>query len=261
MGRITSPVSELDSTVLAKKEEARCGDNLSIMSGALGICLQGAHPDLLEETTYDSNLAKKMHDVNVKTESYKIRSDFHPDQVHHIEKEMRFDFEKVLQIVDSETVLSMIKKRSTRFRVYEGVRIGEIQAATDGDLSCWAWMSGQRNTADWLTRGRAPEELNDESHWWRDPPILYRPIEEWGLKYNSKGKQPPPGEKKVHRSAAISVESPLFDYERFSDINKVIWTVARLLNIAHTKSFRGGMITSISAQQLQEAEKIIGKDV
>ena len=40
-----------------------------------------------------------------------------------LEKEMRFDFERVLQIVDSETVLSMIHKTSTRFKVYEGVRI------------------------------------------------------------------------------------------------------------------------------------------
>ena len=32
-----------------------------------------------------------------------------------IEKEMRFEFEKVLQIVDSETVLSMINKTSTRY--------------------------------------------------------------------------------------------------------------------------------------------------
>ena len=82
-----------------------------------------------------------------------------------IEKEMRFDFENVLQIIDSETVLSMIKKTSTRFKVYEGVRISEIQAATDGDLSCWAWMSGQLNTADWLMRDRAPEELGCDSHW------------------------------------------------------------------------------------------------
>ncbi len=49
-----------------KKEEARCGVNLSIMSGALGMCLQGAHPDLLEDTTYDFNLAKKMHAVKKK---------------------------------------------------------------------------------------------------------------------------------------------------------------------------------------------------
>ena len=40
----------------------------------------------------------------------------------------------MLQVLDSETVLSMINKTSTRFKVYEGVRIGEIQAATDGDV-------------------------------------------------------------------------------------------------------------------------------
>lgn len=55
-----------------------------------------------------------------------------------IEKEMSFEFEEVLQNVDSKSVLSMINKTSTRFRVYEGVRIGEIQAATNGDMSCWA---------------------------------------------------------------------------------------------------------------------------
>jgi hypothetical protein len=62
-----------------KQEEARCGDNLSIMNGALGICLQGAHPDLIEETRYDTNLAKKIHDVNVKVETYKTRLDSHPE--------------------------------------------------------------------------------------------------------------------------------------------------------------------------------------
>ena len=55
-----------------------------------------------------------------------------------IESEMSFDFERVLQLVDSETALSMIHKTSIRFKVYEGVRIGEIQAGTDGDLSTWA---------------------------------------------------------------------------------------------------------------------------
>ena len=178
-----------------------------------------------------------------------------------IEREMRFNFENVLQIVDSETVSSMVKKTSTRFRVYEGVRIGEIQAATDGDLSCWAWMSGQHNTADWLTRGREPEELNSDSHWWCGPPILYQPIEDWGLKYDPKGEQSLPGEKKVHSSTATSLKLPLVDYERFSDVDKLIWTVARLLNIGRAKSFKGGMTTSVSAQQLKEAENFILKDL
>ena len=53
-----------------------------------------------------------------------------------IEKEMRYKFQEVYQLVDSETVLAMINKVSTRFKVYEGVRLGEIQAATKGDVSC-----------------------------------------------------------------------------------------------------------------------------
>ena len=57
-----------------------------------------------------------------------------------IETEMRFDFERVSHIVDSETVLCMINKTSTRFKVYEGVRLGEIQAATNGDKTGHGWV-------------------------------------------------------------------------------------------------------------------------
>lgn len=105
-----------------------------------------------------------------------------------IEKEMRFNFERVLHIVDSKTVLNMINKTSTRFKVYEGLRIGEIQAATNGDVSFWAWISGHNNTADWLTRGRAPDELKKESHWWNCPTVLYQPVENWGLKFGYRRK-------------------------------------------------------------------------
>ena len=131
-----------------------------------------------------------------------------------IEKEMRFVFEEVLQIVDSETVLSMINKTSTRFNVYEGVRIGEIQAATNGDMSCWAWMSGHHNPADCLTRGHTPEELNQYSHWLNGPPILYQPIEEWGLKFGLQKEESLPGEKMCN-TAAATADPRLIDFERF----------------------------------------------
>ena len=89
MERITGPVSKLDDEVLKKlfpeyepeslqrksnyvdillgcdyfglhpkREEARCGDYLSIMKGKLGVCIQGTHPELFEGTKPDSNLAK-----------------------------------------------------------------------------------------------------------------------------------------------------------------------------------------------------------
>ena len=36
-----------------KKEEARHGEHLSVMSGEFAACLQGAHPDLTEATQHD----------------------------------------------------------------------------------------------------------------------------------------------------------------------------------------------------------------
>lgn len=44
-----------------KYEEAKCGENLSILREKFGVCPQGAHPDLVEQTEYDSNLAKTIH--------------------------------------------------------------------------------------------------------------------------------------------------------------------------------------------------------
>jgi hypothetical protein len=62
-----------------KQEEARCGENLSIMNGELGICLQGSHPDLKEETRYDTNLTKTIHDVRCKAQTYFARVGDHPE--------------------------------------------------------------------------------------------------------------------------------------------------------------------------------------
>ena len=62
-----------------------------------------------------------------------------------IETDMRFNFERVLHIVDSETILNMINKTSNRFKLYEGVRVGEVQAAKN-DVSYKAWISGQNNS-------------------------------------------------------------------------------------------------------------------
>ena len=62
-----------------KKEEARHGEHLSVMSGELGVCLQGTHPDLTETTQHDSNLAKVIHDVKIKTETYKVQLEAHSE--------------------------------------------------------------------------------------------------------------------------------------------------------------------------------------
>lgn len=91
-----------------------------------------------------------------------------------IEKEMLIDFDSVHHLIDSATVLCKINKLSTPFRLYEGVRIGEIQAATDGNLEDWKWIAGKENCADWITRGLTPEKINSSSEWWNGPKFLYQ---------------------------------------------------------------------------------------
>lgn len=54
-----------------------------------------------------------------------------------LEEKMRYEFDQVFHLIDSETVLNMVNKVSTRFKTSEGVRVGEIQAATNEDMSSW----------------------------------------------------------------------------------------------------------------------------
>ena len=67
----------MTTLVFTQSKGQEVGDHLSIMSGSLGICLQRAHPDLAEGTKYNNILVKKIHDVSVKVETYKICVDSH----------------------------------------------------------------------------------------------------------------------------------------------------------------------------------------
>ena len=98
------------------------------------------------------------------------------------ESEMRYDFGQVIYLTDSEIVLSMLNKLSTRFRLYEGVRIGEIQAACKGDLTEWNWVEGKQNIADWLMRPRTPKEISADSVWYNGPAFLSQPIDQSPIK-------------------------------------------------------------------------------
>ena len=98
---------------------------------------------------------------------------------------------------DSEAVLNMVDNTRCKIKVYEGVRIGEIQAAIGRDMSDWYWICGENNIADWITRGRTPEDIEPDSEWFTGPQILKRPFSEWNVKTRRKHSQALPGEKKL----------------------------------------------------------------
>ena len=153
----------------------------------------------------------------------------------------------------------MINKISTRFRVYEGVRIGEIQAACGGDLRSWGWISSGDNIADWVTRGRVPSELGPDSMWQRGPDFLYLPFDQWGAKFCSSNVDTLPGEKsvkiKVH-VVSLSVSSGT----RCSTASRMTWTFARILAGLKARLFKGGNRSKVTPRLLSTAEKFFIQD-
>ena len=84
-------------------------------------------------------------------------------------------------------------------------------------------MSGEENIADWLTQGREPDQIGDDSEWWNWLSILYQPIASWGLKFGLQKDELLPGEKKLRSTGLAESEEPLIDVSRFNKFNKLIW--------------------------------------
>ena len=64
-------------------------------------------------------------------------------------------FSRVIHLVDSSTVLGYLHKDDAKLKPYKGVRVAEVQAAgefEEGRLKDWAWMEGEYNPADWVTK-------------------------------------------------------------------------------------------------------------
>ena len=111
-----------------------------------------------------------------------------------IKEEVRFVISKEIFIADSQVVRSMIKKHSYGFKTFVAVRIGEIQETTDTDS--WYWINDYNNIADWITRGKNPEELDEKSRWQAGPGFMKTRIRLWQIE-DSKFEGPLPEESEV----------------------------------------------------------------
>ena len=101
-----------------------------------------------------------------------------------IRTEMRIKFARVYFLTNSEVVLAMLQKESSGFHSYAAVRIGEIQQCTQ--LDDWYWIESQLNIADWISRGKVPNQLNKDSPWQNGPDILKLDENDWPIKQECK---------------------------------------------------------------------------
>ena len=95
------------------------------------------------------------------------------------QEQSKLKFSKYYLLVDSQVVWAMIQKDSYIYiyETYCGIRIAEIQESTS--TKGWYWLPTDDNIADWLTRGKSPSELHEESWWQNGPPFISLPETEW----------------------------------------------------------------------------------
>ena len=172
-----------------------------------------------------------------------------------IETEMRIPFKSVTHLIDSRTVLYQIHKRSTRFNVYEGVRIGEIQGATDTDE--WAWIPTADNIADWVTKPRSPDCLGPGSAWWDGPQFLKESKEKWGAVKKAEKELKEfklPGEKTIKVHTARGEEDKGVCYTRTSNVVTLVGAWALVFEIAKKKSFK---VSGYSPSSYKRGENLL----
>lgn len=92
-----------------------------------------------------------------------------------IEKQCRYKFEKHYYIVDSQIVHAMIQKQSYGFNTFAATRIGEIRESTKPWPTNWYWTESEYNIADYLTRGKHPNQIGLKSLWQNGPNFLLKP--------------------------------------------------------------------------------------
>ena len=71
-----------------------------------------------------------------------------------IEKELDFNFRKIIHLVDSEIVHAMVNRDSYGYNTFVANRVGEIQQNTSPEE--WAWVAGKLNIADIITKRSKP---------------------------------------------------------------------------------------------------------
>ena len=87
-----------------------------------------------------------------------------------LQQHCRYKLQRCYHIVDSQIVHSMIQKESYGFNTFAATRVGEIQLNTNPKN--WFWIESKHNIADWLTRGKKPNEMNSESILQNGPSFL-----------------------------------------------------------------------------------------
>lgn len=148
-----------------------------------------------------------------------------------IQQQCRYQFQRFYHIVDSQIVHAMIQKDSYGFNTFAATRIGEIQEGTNP--KDWHWIESEYNIADWLTRGKKPNEIGFNSAWQEGPTFLKQPESEWPITRNYTEQQLPEMIKAVTVTTVITKDdiTTRINIDNYSSYKKLLRVTARVLSM------------------------------
>ena len=130
----------------------------------------------------------------------------------------------------------MIQKESYGFNTFAATRVGEIQQNKE-----WFWMESKYNIADWLTRGKKPNEIDLDSVWQNGPRFLELPESEWPIHKTLTKDQLP---ELIKTASAVTKQfndddkdtlASRINIDKYSDFGKLIRVTARILAMYQRK--------------------------
>ena len=151
----------------------------------------------------------------------------------------------------------MIQKDSYGFNTFAATRIGEIQERTKRED--WYWTENKNNIADWITRGRKPQEIGQESIWQTEPNFLIQPENKWPIKQLTYKRELPERIKTVMTTQGMENDSleQRINIHKYSNYIKLIKVTARILALYKRKpkpSFKNA-VTQPTAEEIADAER------
>ena len=163
---------------------------------------------------------------------------------------------------DSVIVLQWIQAQSSHYKTFVSNRISEIQ--TLSDQRNWRWTPGKENPADLPSRGIWPLNDEEEKLWQHGPAFLQ--TKEYPVQ-PTMGKQP---ELEVKKTAInVTMLQPrerLVDINRFSNLKRLVNTVAFVFRFAHGK--KGGRVPEADERKhalhfliKEDQERTYGKEM
>ena len=184
-------------------------------------------------------------------------------------KDTNLEFSKIYHLVDSSTVLGYLQKESGNLKMFEGVRVAEVQSSNmlaNGTLPNWNWVPTEDNPADWCTKPRQVKDLVAGGFWESGPEFLRLAEDEWPIKssYKKEGLEGEILVKKVF-AVQVAVSNGVDEYlasllERSSSWKRMVRVLAWMIRAPKLQPERSLELVEVSAAR-KVLLKFVQKDL